>query len=171
VGAKTRVPEALLAHQREHDMEVLVVRPDATRDLLAFLRDDPELAFALLLDVTAVDGLDLGWGERFHVVYYLYSLLRNERVKVVAAVSEQNPVVPSVHEIWKSANWLERETWDQYGIVFEGHPNLVRLLNHKDFVGHPLRRDYDIKKGQWLSETDDLLDQLEKARQGLLPDN
>jgi NADH/F420H2 dehydrogenase subunit C len=153
----------------ECGIEVLRILPAAVPDVLAMLRDDDRLAFTMLLDVTAVDGLRLGWPERFKVCYHLYSFLTNERVKIVAFVAE-GQAVPSVFGMWKSADWLERETWDQYGIVFEGHPNLVRLLNHKEFVGHPLRKDYDIKKGQWLSEPDDLLDQLEKARQGILPE-
>lgn len=168
--ARARFGDAIRATHSERGMEAIDVLPDALTDLLLFLRDDPDLAFAMLLDITAIDGLDLGWPERFKVVYVLYSLARNERVKVTARVPAEAPAVPSVFGIWKSADWLERETWDQYGVVFEGHPNLVRLLNHRDFEGHPLRRDYDIKKGQWLSEPDDLLDQLEKARRGLLPD-
>jgi NADH/F420H2 dehydrogenase subunit C len=160
--------DAVLSTRSECGMEVVEVTRAAIPKVLAFLDSDPDLAFTMLLDVTAVDGLRLGWRDRFRVVYHLYSLARNERVRVVASVPESDPVVPSVFHQWKSADWLERETWDQYGIVFEGHPNLVRLLNHKEFVGHPLRKDYDIKKGQWLSEPDDLLDQLEKARQGIL---
>ncbi len=173
IGEKTqaRFGEAVLAIRNECGTEVIDARPGIVRELLAFLRDDAELAFVMLLDITATDGLALNWPERFHVAYHLYSLARNERVKVVVAVSEENPVVPSLFGIWKCADWLERETWDQYGVVFDGHPNLERLLNHKDFVGHPLRRDYDIKKGQWLSEPDDLFGQLEKARRGILPEN
>lgn len=170
-AARAAVGDALLAEEVEHGTPVLMVRPDAAVNLLRALRDEPSLAYIMLLDVTAVDGLDLGWLPRFQVVWHLYSFLRNERIRVIAAVPESDPRVPSAFALWKSADWLERETWDQYGIVFDGHPNLVRLLNHKDFVGHPLRRDYDIKKGQWLTVPDDLLDQLEKARAGLLPDN
>ena len=165
---QARFGDATLATRIECGTEVVEVAPAAIPQVLAFLRDDAELAFVMLLDVTAIDGVRLEWRERFRVVYHLYSLLRNERVRVIASVPEDRAVVPTVFSLWKSADWLERETWDQYGIVFEGHPNLVRLLNHKDFVGHPLRKDYDIKKGQWLSEPDDLLDQLEKARQGIL---
>jgi len=169
--AQARLGDAVIAVRSECGMEVIDARAAAVREVLAFLRDDPELAFVMLLDITAVDGLGLRWSERFRVAYHLYSLARNERVKVVVSLGGEPPVVPSIFGMWKSADWLERETWDQYGVVFDGHPNLVRLLNHKDFVGHPLRKDYDIKKGQWLSQPDDLLDQLEKARAGLLPEN
>jgi NADH/F420H2 dehydrogenase subunit C len=166
-----RLADAIRSTRREHGLDVLEVGPARVPQVLRFLRDEPGLEFTMLLDVTAIDGLALGWAERFRVVYHLYSISRNERAKVVASVPEADPAVPTVSDLWKSADWLERETWDQYGIVFTGHRNLVRLLNHKDFSGHPLRKDYDIKKGQWLSEPDDLMDQLEKARSGLLPDN
>jgi NADH/F420H2 dehydrogenase subunit C len=169
-AARARLGGAIREARVEHRIEVLDVDPARACDVLVWLRDDPALAFTMLLDVTAIDGLDLGWTERFRVVWHLYSMSRNERVRVVASVPEERPEVPSVFGLWKSADWLERETFDQYGIVFTGHPNLVRLLNHKDFVGHPLRRDYDIKKGQWLSEPDDLMDQLAKARAGILPE-
>jgi NADH/F420H2 dehydrogenase subunit C len=171
-AARARFGDAIRETRIEHGVEALAVEPARVVDLLRFLRDEPDLAFAMLLDVTAVDGLQRPWPERFRVVYHLYSPSRNERVRVIAALPNDAPLeVPSAFALWKNADWLERETFDQYGIAFAGHPNLVRLLNHKDFVGHPLRKDYDIKKGQWLSEPDALLDQLEKARAGLLPDN
>lgn len=170
-AARARLGVAIRETRVENGMEVVEVEPARVPELLAFLRDDPALAFAMLLDVTAIDGLHLSWPERFRVVYHLYSFASNVRVRVVARLSSDAPEVPSIHALWKNANWLERETYDQYGVHFTGHPNLVRILNHKDFEGHPLRKDYDIKKGQWLAEPDDLLDQLEKARRGLLPDN
>jgi len=169
-AARARLGDAVRETRAEHGIEVLLVHPARVTDVLRFLRDDPALAFVMLLDVTATDGIQLGWPERFRVAYHLYSMVRNERVRVIANLPEAKPELPSAFGMWKSADWLERETYDQYGIVFTGHPNLVRLLNHKDFAGHPLRKDYDIKKGQWLSEPDDLMDQLEKARAGLLAD-
>eukprot|EP00825_Cyclidium_porcatum_P020785 TRINITY_DN23413_c0_g1_i1.p3 TRINITY_DN23413_c0_g1~~TRINITY_DN23413_c0_g1_i1.p3 ORF type:complete len:170 (-),score=10.17 TRINITY_DN23413_c0_g1_i1:134-607(-) len=99
---------------------------------------------------------------RFAVVYNLRSQkLSGRRLRVKVWVEEESPSVPSVHDLWKIADWQERETWDQYGIVFDGHPNLKRLLNHVEFVGHPLRKDYPARKRQWLSTNDPMLDQLE----------
>jgi NADH-quinone oxidoreductase subunit C len=77
-------------------------------------------------------------------------------------VSEADLKVPTLTDLYASANWLEREVYDQFGIVFEGHPDLRRILNHVEFVGHPLRKDYPAQKRQWLSTSDFLIPELEK---------
>jgi NADH-quinone oxidoreductase subunit C len=139
------------------------------------LRDDPELAFDMLLDVTAVDYYGQPddfqlkqevWDEnrvvtrrmpmrrhelvlpargtepRFAVVYHLQSLKHLHRLRIKCRVPEDDPSIASVTSIWPGANWLERETWDLYGIRFEGHPDLRRIYLYDEFVGHPLRKDY-----------------------------
>ncbi|RPJ41393.1 MAG: NADH-quinone oxidoreductase subunit D, partial [Candidatus Latescibacterota bacterium] len=127
------------------------------------LRD--EHGFDMLLEVTAVDHLELpDPSPRFDVVYILRPALGSLRVRVQCRAPEPELALETVSDLWNSANWAEREVFDQYGVRFKGHPNLKRILNHKDFVGHPLRRDYDIKKQQWLSEPDDLMDEMEKLR-------
>ena len=95
----------------------------------------------MLLDVTAVDYPERD--ERFEVVYHLLSLKHNQRVRVKLAADEETPV-PSVTEVFNSANWLEREAWDMYGIYFSGHPDLRRLLTDYGFEGHPLRKDFPL---------------------------
>jgi NADH/F420H2 dehydrogenase subunit C len=141
----------------------LVCPAEKLREVLRFLRDEPTLQFAILLDVVGVDYLAYPGhrGERYAVLYPLKSLTFRHRLTIKVTVDEDACVVPSVHELFKSANWAERETWDQYGIVFAGHPNLKRLLNHHEFVGHPLRKDYPCQKRQKLSTNDQMLDQLE----------
>lgn len=141
----------------------LVCPAEKLREVLRFLRDEPTLQFAMLLDVVGVDYLAYPGhrGERYAVLYPLKSLAFRHRVTIKVTVDEDACVVPSVHELFKSADWAERETWDQYGIVFAGHPNLKRLLNHHEFVGHPLRKDYPCQKRQKLSTNDQMLDQLE----------
>ncbi len=134
------------------------------REVMLFLRDTPEWSFEELVDITAVDYLE--WpgheGPRFAVVYILKSLSHVAyRMSVKVRVDEESCEVPSIHDLWKNANWLERETWDQYGIRFAGHPNLKRLLNHVEFIGHPLRKDYPARRRQKLSLTDPMVDQLE----------
>ncbi|MEE9606649.1 MAG: NADH-quinone oxidoreductase subunit C [Myxococcota bacterium] len=121
---------------------------DAERvlEVLRFLRDDPELEFDMLSDVTAVDYL--GEEPRFEVVYHLYSLPKNHRLRVKARVSEQAAEISSAVELWPSANWLEREVWDLYGIRFRDHPDLRRLLLYEEFEGHPLRKDYPKERRQ-----------------------
>jgi len=108
-------------------------------EVSSFLRDDPELDFALLSWVGGVDFLPRE--PRFEVVYSLLSLSRNARVHLKLQVSEENPRVPSVVSVWPTANWHERETFDFYGIEFTGHPDLTRILLPEDWVGWPLRKD------------------------------
>jgi NADH-quinone oxidoreductase subunit C len=127
---------------------VVVARDDAARALRA-LREDAELAFDVLSDLTAVDYL--GRVPRFEVVYQLYSVSRNHRLRVKVPVPEDDPTVPSATSLWKSALWAERETWDMFGIRFSGHPDLRRILMYPEFEGHPLRKDYPLMKRQPLA--------------------
>ncbi|MBI4719979.1 MAG: NADH-quinone oxidoreductase subunit C, partial [Chitinivibrionia bacterium] len=131
----------------------------ALHGVLAFLK---EKAFNLLLDIGAVDGRDLGREERFEVVYALYSISNNVRVRLKVFVPESDPVLPTAADLWKAADWAEREAFDMLGIRFNGHPNLIRILTHHEFVGHALRKDYPIMKGQWCSSTRDMRADLEK---------
>jgi NADH-quinone oxidoreductase subunit C len=119
---------------------VVRVEPSALVAVCTMLRDDPALAFDFLMDVTAVDYL--GSDPRFEVVYHLYSLARNHRIRLKVGVSEGSPRVPSVTPVWRGANWLERETYDMFGIQFEGNPDLRRIYLYEEFEGHPLRKDY-----------------------------
>ncbi len=141
----------------------LLCRPEKLRDVIRFLRDESTLQFSMLLDVVGVDFLAYPSyrGERFAVLYLLKSMAFRHRVTIKVMVEEEACAVPSIHDLFKSADWAERETWDQYGIVFTGHPNLKRLLNHHEFLGHPLRKDYPCQKRQKLSTNDPMIDQLE----------
>jgi NADH-quinone oxidoreductase subunit C len=122
------------------------VDPNRITELLRLLRDDPELEFEMLTDVTAVDYV--GEVPRFEVVYHLYSVAKNHRVRIKARVSEEAPEIESAVAVWPSANWMEREIWDLYGIRFRNHPDLRRILLYEQFEGHPLRKDYPKEKRQ-----------------------
>jgi NADH-quinone oxidoreductase subunit C len=129
----------------------VVVRRDALVDLLRHCRDAEPLAFDMLADLTAVDYLKFPGredGPRFEVVYHLYSVGHNHRLRVKVRVDEDDAVVPTVVGLWPIADWLEREVWDMFGIRFAGHPDLRRLLLYEQFVGHPLRKDYPINRRQ-----------------------
>ena len=126
-----------------------VVRADGLIAFMRELRDRPELRFDMLVDVCGVDYQAYGQGAyegpRFAAVYHLLSLPHNRRLRVRAfAADDDFPVMPSVIDIWPCANWFEREAFDLYGIVFEGHPDLRRLLTDYGFVGHPFRKDFPI---------------------------
>ena len=122
--------------------EMAIVPRERLLDVLGFLRDDEAMAFNMLTDLTVVDYL--GQSPRFEVVYQLYSLSRKHRVRIKVQVEEVDEQcwVPSAAGLWKAANWAEREAWDLYGMRFEGHPDLRRILMYEEFVGHPLRKDY-----------------------------
>jgi NADH-quinone oxidoreductase subunit C len=113
-----------------------------------FLKVDPELDYNYLMDLTAVDCLRLGKPYRFEVVYHFFSLAKKHRVRVKLPVEARNPEVNSISSLWAGANWYEREVWDMFGIKFRGHPNLKRILMYEEFEGHPLRKDYPIRKRQ-----------------------
>ncbi len=122
------------------DDELQVAAPDIAR-VLTYLRDEPGLRFAQLVDLCAVDYPERP--NRFEVVYQLLSVVHNRRVRVKVAVPEDAPV-PSVVEVFPAANWYEREVWDLFGIAFDGHPDLRRILTDYGFQGHPLRRDFPL---------------------------
>lgn len=115
-------------------------------EVLRFLRDDPECSFEMLADLTAVDYLPDR--PRFEMVYHLFSLSRKQRVRVKARVPEDDPEIESAVSLWPAANWMEREVYDLYGIAFQDHPDLRRILLYEGFEGHPLRKDYPKERRQ-----------------------
>ncbi len=145
---------------------------DHLKSVLFQLRDSKTFAFDQLIDICAVDYLFYGeydwetnsatdkgfsravekqecstmkWDKpRFAVVYHLLSTTKNHRLRIKVFVDEAHLIVPTVHDIWKSANWFEREAYDLYGILFEGHPDLRRILTDYGFIGHPFRKDFPL---------------------------
>jgi len=127
----------------------IVVTPDALIDAAQRLRDDPTLRFDTLIDLCGVDYSTYGegaWrGARFAVVMHLLSVEHNWRLRLrTFAADDGFPVVTSVIEVWPSANWYEREAFDLFGIMFEGHPDLRRILTDYGFIGHPFRKDFPL---------------------------
>jgi NADH-quinone oxidoreductase subunit C len=154
-----RFGDAIEASERPLGDAVLTVGKARVRDVLSHLREE---GFDLLLDIAGVDGLYLGRRDRFELVYNLYALEGDLRLRVKVFVPESDMRLPTMSDLWQSANWAEREAYDMFGFVFEGHPNLVRILCHREFVGHALRKDYPIMKGQWATGTSDLKPDLER---------
>lgn len=118
------------------------------KHLLPIMQEFAAGHFNFLMDVTAVDYLQQNRKPRFEVVYHLFHTETFNRIRVKVPVPEENPEVASLYPIWKAANFLEREVWDMYGIKFDGHPDLRRILLYEEFVGYPLRKDYPILKEQ-----------------------
>ena len=125
--------------------EEITVIVDASRifEVGEYLRSNSELAYDFLSDICGVDHLPND--PRFEVVYHLYSMKYNRRLRVKTKVSEKNAEIDSLSLIWASANWLERECYDLFGIQFKGHPDLRRILMPEDWEGYPLRKDYPLK--------------------------
>jgi len=137
---QSRVPGAVRAvAEFRGDTTVTVRREDIVRVAQA-LRDDPELAFDMIIDVCGVDMYRPE--ERFEVVYNVYSLKNREYVRLKVPVDEQDLTVQSVTGVWPGANWHERETYDMFGIVFTGHPDLRRMYLPEEFEYYPLRKDF-----------------------------
>ncbi|MBB5017774.1 NADH-quinone oxidoreductase subunit C [Chitinivorax tropicus] len=127
----------------------IVIRASDWLDVSCTLRDDVALSFEQCTDVCGMDYSSYGdgrWdGARFAVVYHLLSVRQNWRLRVrVFAADDEMPVVPSLVTIWPGVNWFEREAFDLFGIVFEGHPDLRRILTDYGFVGHPFRKDFPL---------------------------
>ncbi len=161
--------QSLTVAHHEITMECSV---NEMKSRMLILRDHPDFLFDQLIDVCGIDYLYYGqydwetepatergfsraveareskacvWEKpRFAVVYHLLSTQKNQRIRVKVFLAESNLVIPSVFSIWKSANWFEREAYDLYGILFEGHPDLRRILTDYGFIGHPFRKDFPL---------------------------
>ncbi len=126
---------------------VMTVKPAELAAVLKSCKESPQLAFEMLVDITAVDWLDAR-EKRFEVVYQLLSLTKTQRLTIKVPLGEDRPEVVTATALWRGANFLEREVWDMFGIRFEGHPDLRRILMYEEFVGHPLRKDYPVQGKQ-----------------------
>ena len=134
--------DAVKSHSFENGELILMAETAEIKKILNFLRDDKECHCQLLMDITAVDYPDR-LKARFEVVYQLLSLRHNHRVRVKVDASEDT-LVPSVVDVYKSAGWFEREVWDMYGVMFDGNPDLRRILTDYGFEGHPQRKDFPL---------------------------
>lgn len=131
---------------REREQTCIRVPPDRLIEVMRFLRSDPRCAFDQLCDLTCVDYLNFPQArDRYGVVYSLLSLSLEHRLWVKCFVNDPNPAVPSVTDIWKGAEWLEREVYDLFGVTFTGHPDLRRIVTWDGFKAHPLRKDYPLR--------------------------
>lgn len=142
--AISNIPGAEVVETSEfRDQLSITVNPEKIIDVARELHDNEELSFEMCVDVTAID-----WAkrtDRFTVVYHIYSLKNNFRLRLKANISDsKNPEIESVTPVWKSANWYERETWDMYGIVFKNHPDHRRMYLPEDFEYHPLRKEFPV---------------------------
>ena len=140
-AAKAALPVAVLDTKLAVGELTLTVMRSQVLAVLTFLRDDPQWMFKTIIDICGVDFPKRA--ERFDVVYHLLSIHKNLRVRVKISTDAETPV-PSAVSVFPGANWFEREAFDMYGILFEGHPDLRRILTDYGFTGHPLRKDFPL---------------------------
>ena len=141
---REKFPEQVAGSHSFRGDETVTVAREALPEVAKYLRD--QLGFEFLMDLTAVDYP--GREDRFEMVYHFYSFKSNLRLRLKVPVNGVNPVVASLTPLWGAADWFEREVYDMFGIKFEGHPDLRRILMYDTFEGHPLRKDYPLKKRQ-----------------------
>jgi NADH-quinone oxidoreductase subunit C len=142
-----RLPDTVERAVQDRGELTLYVTRDRLLDVLRLLRDHEDLRFELLSSVSGTDYLghpDLTDDRRLHAVYHLTSLTYRRRIRVEVAVTVDDPHVPSAVPVYPTADWQERETWDFFGIVFDGHPGLTRIEMPDDWDGHPQRKDYPL---------------------------
>lgn len=152
-------PGAVLEAHAQHGDETIVVDPASWHETASWLRSAAPASMDMLTDLTAVDYPDRD--PRFEIVAHFYSLTRGHRLRMKARVGARDGTgarIRSLADLWGSANWLEREAWDMFGVVFDGHPDLRRILLYPEFEGHPLRKDYDAQRIQPLIEYRDVPD-------------
>lgn len=150
---KNKFPETVLAAYWDKGQAVLKVVPEKIHGVLQYCKTDPDLQMDMLSDVIGMDYL--GESPRFEVVYLLYSTKLRHRLRLKVRV-EEGQSLPSAVDIYKSADWAEREVWDMFGVKFSGHPNLKRILLFEGFDGHPLRKDYPLNKRQEIPEIEEI---------------
>lgn len=143
---RSRHPDAVTASDLEALEPVLDISVQAIHGVCLTLRDDPELKFDYLMCLSGVDYIgakDVTPAGALGVVYHLFSMDKKHKITLRVRVPRDNPVVQTVTDVWPSANWHEREAFDLMGITFAGHPDHRRILTSDDWVGHPLRKDYE----------------------------
>jgi len=142
---KNRFPQAVQETLVSLGMDVAIINKEALFEVMEFLKAKPQ-DYAMLLDLTCVDYL--GEEPRFEMVYHLFSLSSNRRLRIKARLSEKDLKIASLTPLWKNANWLEREVYDLFGVEFIGHPDLRRIFMYDGFEGYPLRKDYPLRLRQ-----------------------
>jgi len=130
----------ILSFEEVQGHSVATVAPSRYAEVASFLRDEPELDFDFFDFLAAVDYRPKDRG--FEVITHLYSTRLNHHVRLRVECDAEDPRCPTISHIWPGANWFEREAWELFGITFEGHPHLVKLVLPEQFVGHPLRKDF-----------------------------
>jgi NADH-quinone oxidoreductase subunit C len=150
---RNRFGEALLTVETEMDMPVYIVKKEIIVDMLRFLYDDETLRYRFLTTLCGIHYPDSD--QPFGVIYHLHSLENNQRIRIKTFTTLEDITIPSVTAVFAGANWMEREAYDFYGILFSGHPNLKRILNVDEMDYFPMRKEYPLEDGTREDKNDD----------------
>lgn len=137
-----RFPGAIKSSELLYDFPVFTVEHAHTHDILKFLKEDADLNFHFLTDLTGMQTAD---EKQLGVIYHLHNMVQNKRVRIKTFFDINKPEIPTATDLWDGANWMERESYDFFGIRFKGHPNLVRILNVDEMDIFPLRKEYPLE--------------------------
>ncbi len=137
-----KFPGAIERSELLYDFPVITVKKESIHDVLAFLKNDPEWNFHFLTDLTGIQSAD---EKQLGVIYHLHNMVKNIRVRVKTFFDINKPEIPTATDLWAGANWMERETFDFFGVRFKGHPNLKRILNVDEMDIFPLRKEYPLE--------------------------
>lgn len=136
--------ENIISAEMMRDFPVFTVKRDKIVDVIKFLYDEPEMEFRFLTDLCGVHFPD-NKGRELGVIYHLHNMVKNWRIRLRIFFSVDDAVVPTLTTVFSAANWMERETYDFFGIVFKGHPNMRRILNVDDMIGFPMRKEFPLE--------------------------
>lgn len=137
-----KFPGAVEESEFPHDFVTLTVNKDQVHEVLSFLKNEPEFNFHFLTDLTGMQTAD---EKHLGVIYHLHNMLKNYRVRIKTFFPMDKPEIPTATDLWPGANWMERETFDFYGVRFKGHPNLKRILNVDEMDIFPMRKEYPLE--------------------------
>jgi NADH-quinone oxidoreductase subunit C len=143
---KAKFGEAIISAEQQYDFPVYVIRRDAIYDVLQFLKEDEEMGFTFLTTMCGLHFPDEK-GHELGVMYQLHNLPKNHRIRLKTFFSVSDPHVQTVTPLFPTANWMERQEYDFFGIIFKGHPNLKRILNMDEMTYHPMRKEYPLEDG------------------------
>jgi len=134
----------IISAEMMRDFPVFAIKRDKIVEVIKYLYDDPEMEFRFLTDLCGIHFPD-NKGEELGVIYHLHNMPKNWRIRLRIFFSAEDAVVPTLTTVFSAANWMERETYDFFGIVFKGHPNLKRVLNVEDMIGFPMRKEFPLE--------------------------
>jgi NADH-quinone oxidoreductase subunit C len=143
---KAKFGDAIVSAEQHYDFPVYVIRRDVIYDVLKFLKEDEELAFTFLTTMCGLHYPDHK-GQELGVMYQLHNLPKNLRIRLKTFFPVSDPALPTITTLFPTANWMERQEFDFYGIIFKGHPNLKRILNMDEMTYHPMRKEYPLEDG------------------------